>query len=179
MKTLHFLLVVGIFTGCLSGCGDASDQELQQWLKTERAAPKPPAKPLQAPLPFTPLVYGVAQQQDPFGKAAFDRYLATNVPSANPTLVAPELARRKQALEAFALESIALVGTLSKAGKRVALVRAEGTLHQVAVGNYLGKNFGKITKVDDSGLVLREIAQDATGEWVVRIASLKMQETSK
>jgi len=130
-------------------------------------------------LPFTPLVYGVAQQQDPFGKAAFDRYLATNVPSANPTLVAPELARRKQALEAFALESIALVGTLSKAGKRVALVRAEGTLHQVAVGNYLGKNFGKITKVDDSGLVLREITQDATGEWVVRIASLKMQETSK
>ena len=72
-----------------------------------------------------------------------------------------------------------MVGTLSKAGKRVALVRAEGTLHQVAVGNYLGKNFGKITKVDDSGLVLREIAQDVTGEWVVRITSLKMQETSK
>ena len=179
MKSPIFLLAMGIVTGCLSGCGDTGDEELQQWLKTERAAPRPPAKPLQAPLPFVPLVYGAAEQHDPFGKADFDRYLATNVPSANPTLVAPELARRRQVLEAFALESIALVGTLSKEGKRVVLVRAEGALYQVAVGNYMGKNFGKITKVDDSGLVLREIAQDATGEWVVRITRLKMQEASK
>ncbi len=179
MKLPLFLLGLGIVTGCVSGCGDTSDQELQQWLKTERAAPRPPAKPLQAPVSFMPLVYGAAEQQDPFGKATFDRFLTTNVPSANPTLVAPELARRRQALEAFALESIALVGTLSKEGKRVVLVRAEGALYQVAVGSYLGKNFGKITKVDDSGLVLREIAQDATGEWVVRITSVKMQETSK
>jgi len=179
MTSPPFLLAMGIAAGCLSGCGDTGDQELQQWLKTERAAPRPPAKPLQAAFPFTPLVYEATEQQDPFGKPAFDRYLTTNVPSANPTLVAPELARRRQALEAFALESIALVGTLSKEGKRVVLVRAEGVLYQVTVGNYMGKNFGKITKVSDSGLVLREIAQDATGEWVLRITSLKMQEASK
>ncbi|MEI7514830.1 MAG: pilus assembly protein PilP [Betaproteobacteria bacterium] len=179
MKTAALWLAAWIAAACLSGCGDSTDQELQQWLKAERAAPRSPAKPLRAPVPFVPMVYDASDQPDPFGKAAFDRYLTTNVPSANPTLVAPELARRRQPLEAFALESIALVGTLAKEGKRVALVRAEGALYQVAVGNYLGKNFGKITKVDDSGVVLREIAQDATGEWVVRVTSLKMQEGSK
>ncbi|NBU77294.1 MAG: hypothetical protein EBS30_19095, partial [Planctomycetes bacterium] len=101
MTSPPFLLAMGIAAGCLSGCGDTGDQELQQWLKTERAAPRPPAKPLQAAFPFTPLVYEATEQQDPFGKPAFDRYLTTNVPSANPTLVAPELARRRQALEAF------------------------------------------------------------------------------
>jgi type IV pilus assembly protein PilP len=51
-------------------------------------------------------------------------------------------------------------------------------LYQVKVGNYLGQNFGKVTKVTETEVSLREIVQDAAGEWIERQASLQLQEGS-
>ena len=72
-----------------------------------------------------------------------------------------------------------MVGSLNKAGQLVALVRVDNLLYQVRVGNYLGQNYGRITKVTESDLTLREIVQDAAGEWIERPATLKLQEVSK
>jgi type IV pilus assembly protein PilP len=72
-----------------------------------------------------------------------------------------------------------MVGSLVKQGSPVALVRVDNLLYQVRPGNYLGQNFGKIIKVGESELALREIVQDAAGEWIERMATLQLQERSK
>jgi type IV pilus assembly protein PilP len=66
-----------------------------------------------------------------------------------------------------------------KQGTPVALLKVDNLLYQVRPGNYLGQNFGKIMKVDETGVVLREIVQDAAGEWIERTATLQLQERSK
>ena len=52
-------------------------------------------------------------------------------------------------------------------------------LYQVRVGNYLGQNYGRITRISETELGLREIVQDAAGEWIERPATLELQERSK
>ena len=93
--------------------------------------------------------------------------------------MAPELARRKQALEAFPLDAMTLVGSLVQAGKPVALVRVNNLLYQVRTGDYLGQNFGRVTNINETEVALREIVQDAVGEWIERTAALQLQERSK
>jgi type IV pilus assembly protein PilP len=97
----------------------------------------------------------------------------------NGALVAPELARRKEPLESFPLDSMSLVGNLTKAGQPVALVKVDNLLYQVKSGNYLGQNYGKVTKITETQVVLREIVQDAAGEWIERAATLELQERAK
>src|SRR6202008_810544 len=81
--------------------------------------------------------------------------------SANASLVAPELARRKEPLEAYPLDAMKMVGSLIKEGQPVALLKVDNLLYQVKPGNYLGQNYGKIVKVSETEVTLREIVQDA------------------
>jgi type IV pilus assembly protein PilP len=72
-----------------------------------------------------------------------------------------------------------MVGSLVKQGQPVALVKVDNLLYQVRPGNYLGQNYGRITKVGEAEVTLREIVQDAAGEWIERTATLQLQERSK
>jgi type IV pilus assembly protein PilP len=49
----------------------------------------------------------------------------------------------------------------------------------VKLGNYLGSNFGRVTQISETEVRLREIVQDAVGEWIERVATLQLQEKSK
>jgi type IV pilus assembly protein PilP len=94
-------------------------------------------------------------------------------------LVAPHLNRRKEPLEAFPLDAMTMVGSLDRSGQKVALVRVDNLLHQVRAGNYLGQNYGQVIKIDENEVVLREIVQDAAGEWIERNTVLQLQEKAK
>ena len=72
-----------------------------------------------------------------------------------------------------------MVGSLDRAGSRVALVKVDNLLYQVRPGAYLGQNFGKVTKISENEVTLREIVQDAAGEWIERVATLQLQENTK
>ena len=52
-------------------------------------------------------------------------------------------------------------------------------LYQVKVGDYLGQNYGRITKITETEVALREIVQDAAGEWIERTGSLQLQENAR
>jgi type IV pilus assembly protein PilP len=58
-------------------------------------------------------------------------------------------------------------------------VKVDKLLYQVRVGSYLGPNYGKVVKLTETELLLREIVQDAAGEWIERQASLQLQEGTK
>ena len=74
---------------------------------------------------------------------------------------------------------MAMVGSLNKVGKPTALLKVDQLLYQVQVGNYLGQNYGRITAITETAIQLREIVQDATGDWIERTASLELQEGAK
>jgi type IV pilus assembly protein PilP len=40
----------------------------------------------------------------------------------------------------------------------------------------MGQNFGVITSISGDGITLKEIVQDADGEWVERTSTLQLQE---
>jgi type IV pilus assembly protein PilP len=165
----------------LAGCSSSGQEELQQWMTEQRNQTKPQIQPIPEPKKFTPQAYTQEAATDPFSNLKLTEALKrdSSQVSANAALVAPELARRKEPLESFPLDAMSMVGSLIKQGQPVALVKVDNLLYQVRVGNYLGQNYGRITKVGETEVSLREIVQDAGGEWIERTAKLQLQEGSK
>lgn len=165
----------------LAGCGSSNHEEIQQWMADQKAQTRPRVEPIPEPKKFTPQAYTQANAFDPFSNQKLTQALKRESAqsTASAALVAPELARRKEPLESFPLDSMSMVGSLAKSGQPVALVKVDNLLYQVRPGNYLGQNYGKILKVGETEVVLREIVQDAAGEWVERTATLQLQERSK
>lgn len=172
--------VVGVLFG-MSGCGSSGQEELQEWMTQQRNATKPRVAPLPEPTKFSPQPYGQEGSIEPFSNQKLTQALKreSNQSTANAALIAPELSRRKEPLEAYPLDAVVMVGSLIKVGQPVALVRVDNLVYQARVGNYLGQNYGRITKVTETNLALREIVQDAAGEWIERTATLQLLEGSK
>lgn len=180
MKRLSFFSVLGVLS-VLAGCGASGEDDIRQWMVEERNQTRPKVAPIPAPKQFKPEVYTNATAIEPFSNQKLTQALKRDASqvAANGALVAPELARRKEPLEAFPLDTMNLVGSIVKAGQPVALVKVDNLLYQVKLGNYLGHNYGRVTKISESEVTLREIVQDAGGEWIERIATLQLQERSK
>ena len=85
----------------------------------------------------------------------------------------------KEPLEAFPLESIQMLGTITQNRETFALVKAGPNLYRVHKGNYMGQNFGVITGIDEAQIKLKELVQDGTGEWVERASALQLVEAGK
>jgi type IV pilus assembly protein PilP len=175
------LLWVLIPACVLAGCADSSQEELQQWANEQRNQTKPRVTPIPEPKKFSPQAYIQDAAGEPFGSQRLTQALRQQSTSAtsNAALVAPELNRRKEPLESVPLDGISMVGSLNKSGQLVALIKVDNLLYQVRPGNYLGQNYGRITKVSETEVTLREIVQDAAGEWIERAAALQLQERSK
>lgn len=77
------------------------------------------------------------------------------------------------------MDTMAMVGSLTKAGKPTALLKVDNLLYQVQVGDYLGQNYGRVVKITESAIQLREIVQDSTGDWTEKMTSLDLQEGAK
>lgn len=178
MKHFIPLMMVALV---LTGCSASKEEEVRQWMVSERNQTKPKVEPIPAPKQFVPQPYEVAAATEPFSNVKLTQALKQDAAQAsvNGALIAPELKRRKEPLESFPLDTMALVGSILKAGQPIALVNVDKLLYQVKVGNYLGQNYGKVTKINETEVTIREIVQDGVGEWVERIATLQLQEKSK
>jgi type IV pilus assembly protein PilP len=179
MSLIKLFVLDGVLT--LAGCGSSSEDELRQWMAEQKSQTRPRIAPISEPKNFRPESYTQVTAIEPFSNQKLTQALkreATQA-AANGALIAPELARRKEALESFPLDTMVLVGSLVKAGQPVALVKVDNLLYQVRPGNHLGQNYGRVTKIAETEVTLREIVQDAVGEWIERTATLQLQERSK
>jgi type IV pilus assembly protein PilP len=164
------LAVAGLIAGC-----EAENQELQTWMDQQRREVRPQVLPLAAPKKFDPVPYANAQQIDPFSTQKLS--VAIKQESRQPnSLLAAEMNRRKEPLEAFSLDMMAMVGSVNKAGVPFALLKVDNLLYRVKPGDYVGQNYGRVTRITETEVGLREIVQDAAGEWIERSASLQLQE---
>lgn len=180
MRVLLLTLVV-LNSGLLTGCGASKEDDVRQWMAEERNRTQPKVAPISAPKQFKPEPYSNATTLEPFSNQKLTQALKrdSSQATANAALIAPELARRKEPLEAFPLDTMALVGSIIKSGQHVALLKVDNLLYQVRVGGYLGQNYGKVTKITETEITLREVVQDAVGEWIERVATIQLQEGTK
>lgn len=172
-----------VLAACLSlvACTSSEHEELQTWMAQERANAKPRVKPLEEPKLFTPQAYLGSEGMDPFNPLKLMQVLRRESvqSNANTSLMAAELNRRKEPLEAEPLDAMTMVGSLDKKGVPTALIRVGTLLYQVRAGNYLGQNYGKITRITETSIQLREIVQDGSGDWIERNSTLELQEGRK
>ena len=182
-RALILFVCLGFGVVALTGCGSSDRQELQQWMLEQRSNTRPRVEPIPEPTKFSPEAYksDIAASVEPFSNVKLTQALKTdsNQITSNAALIAPELNRRKEPLESTPLDAVVMVGGMVKLGKPVTLVRVDNLIYQVRIGNYLGQNYGRITKMTETSLTLREIVQDSTGEWIERPATLQLIEGTK
>ena len=172
----NICLIVGV-ASVLSACSD-SGVELQQWMQETKQQTKINIPKLSEPKKFIPFLYENKQLLDPYSPNKLAIALAKARGSSN-SLLKPDMDRRREPLESYPLDTLKMVGTLEKPGVVYALLQSDKTLFQAKVGNYVGQNFGVITKISETSVDVKEIVQDASGDWVERPAKLELQESKK
>jgi type IV pilus assembly protein PilP len=120
--------------------------------------------------PYESVPYDVGNLVDPFKPS---RVIPEKTKGGGG--VQPDFDRPREPLEAYTLESLKYVGVMTQKKVSYAIVRAGGALYQVRTGNYLGQNFGVITKISESEVVLKELVQDGSGDWIERESALFLQ----
>ena len=161
----------------LAGCAGDQD-ELTQWMEQQKREVKPNVEPLSPPKKFIPQPYAALGAVEPFSTQKLTVALKQEARQPN-SLLAAEINRRKEPLEAYPVDSMTMVGSVMRNGQQFALLRVDNLLYQVKTGDYLGQNYGKITKISETDVSYREIVQDAAGEWIERSSALQLQEKAR
>jgi len=160
----------------LTGCGDSDVREVRTWMDETRAQTRPMVKPLPAPKEFVPYAYNQQGAPDPFNA---DKMAGPGTMTAEANKLQPDLNRPREALENYPLDTMRMVGMMQKGGVSFALVQIERSVYRVRTGQRLGQNLGQVTRVTPVAVEIREMVQDAGGDWVERISKLELQESKE
>ena len=163
----------------LAGCADSRQSEVRKELEAMSKDLRGRVEPLPQVKSYEPVPYKGESMLDPFVPGRIVVVQPTAGGGGGGGGVQPDLNRPKEPLEAFPLDAIQMVGTLTQNQETFALVRAGPNLFRVKRGNYMGQNFGVITVIDESQVSLKEVVQDSGGDWVERSSQLQMQEARR
>jgi type IV pilus assembly protein PilP len=153
----------------LSGCGGGGMDDLRTFVAETGKDMQGKIEPLPEVKVYEPFTYNAFDLPDPFKP----RKLSIGGGGG----MQPDLTRPKEPLEAFSLETLKMVGVLSKEGVINAVIKTpENAIYHVKKGNYVGQNFGLVTQIGDGEVTLREIVQDSAGDWSERTSTLNLQE---
>jgi type IV pilus assembly protein PilP len=157
----------------LSGCSSDEFTDLDEFMAEKLARPGGVIPPIPAFKAYKSFSYSATTLRSPFDRPIEIREI-TQLQSVST--VQPDEDRPKEFLEQFTFDSLTMVGTLSRAGVDWGLVRdPDGGVHRVRVGNYLGRNHGKIVEMTDSYVAVIEIVSDGNEGWVERPRTIKLQ----
>jgi len=161
----------------LNGCIERDKSDLESYAQQILARKGTRIDELPPVEPYEVYTYASAEGDDPF--EAF--YKETKVPTAkqtgNGSGLKPNFDRNPEELEGHALDSLRMMGTLELDSEVWGIVRGpDGTIHRVKVGNYIGRNHGKIVDISEESIDLNEIVEDGQGGFQERSAALALAE---
>ncbi len=169
------LLSIGLVFLMLAACGGSADhQDLRDYVEETKRAPVGQLDPLPPFTPYKSFAYGANTLRSPFDPPVEQEIeLLTGRKSG----VKPDFDREKEYLEGFNLGALTMVGTLKRGEVLWVLIDdGAGGIHRVTVGNYVGKNHGKILAARAHQLELIEIVADGADGWVERPKVLQLVE---
>ncbi len=174
MKRSYLFLVIALAS--LSGCGGSGGfSDLQAYMDEVRDRPKGSIEPLPKFKPYESFTYSAAALRSPFQPPVKIDLVSRQKGSQD---VKPDETRVRQFLEGFNIEIFEMVGTLGNEQSVFALVSGAGGVHRVKVGDYLGRNHGRITAIDEAKVDVIEIVPDGDGGWLERPRSIAIKERS-
>lgn len=161
-------LALGLAVLLLAACGqDRSD--LKQFVAEVRARPSAPIEPIPEIQSYTPYTYHARDRREPFTATVDTRETVARSTSD----LRPDIDRPLDPLEAFPLDALRMVGTITAGGARYALIQApDGVIYRVTRNAHLGQNYGEIVAVSNTGVEIVEIVPDGIGGYMKRSASI-------
>ena len=167
---IALLTLVGLM---LTGCTGDEFSDLDEFMDDKRSRPGGVIAPVPAFKAYKAFTYSATSLRSPFDRPIEIREIAQLQAVSS---VKPDETRPKEFLEQFTFDSLVMVGTLSRGGVDWSLIRdPEGGVHRVKVGNYLGRNHGKIVEMTGTYLAVIEIVSDGSDGWVERPRTIKLQ----
>ncbi|MGV6858025.1 MAG: pilus assembly protein PilP [bacterium] len=167
-STYIILMLAALLTISLSGC--ESKDDLQSYIEgvKKRTPVDPPPIPEMAA--YTPYTYP-GHTRDPFDAKIVAPKTQTRQVNVGNASIDPN--RVKEYLENYPLDTLNMVGTLRQGDILWALIQtADGTVQRVKKGNYLGKNYGKVTEVTPTRVNLIEVVPDGFGGFMENPTSI-------
>lgn len=163
---LAMFALVGCGRSVERGPGDVSD--LQEWTANVRSRPAPALPPLPVMREFENYEYASHDLRDPFSDA-----FRTDGGSG----LSPDADRRKQPLEEFPLDSLKMVGSMSRPGGALfgLVMTTQNVTHRVSVGDYMGQSDGRVVSLSADRIELVELVPDGAGGWLERPAALALE----
>ena len=158
----------------LGGCeGPRSYDDLSEFMAEVRAKPKGTIEPLPQFRPYEAFAYSASGKRSPFDKpirvdASRNQKIDDNI--------RPDPDRVKQYLEGFSFDTFSMVGTLSDDNGFYALLSMGGNVYRVQVGDYMGRNHGRIIGITETEIQIVEIVKSGTVGWVERPRTLALRE---
>ncbi len=167
------LLLVALL---LSGCGAGGDLgDLRDYIEETKRRPGQQIEPLPVFRPLPPFSYSAMTLRSPFERPVEELASVKGGKS-----VEPDLSRPKEYLENFSITNMIMVGTVEQNGSLWALIDtgpgSQRSVEPVTVGNYMGRNHGKIISASPTQIEVMEIVSDGDDGWVERPRIIKLQE---
>ena len=164
--------------GCVSG--DISD--LDEYAQEVLLRPGGRIEPIPEIKPYEAYAYqsGALNARDPF-RLFFQKdedALVEEQDSGLTKEMEDEIKHRnKEELEQFELDSLRMVGTMENEDYQWGIILdPDGAVHRIRVGNYMGRNTGKILNVFEDRIEVREIIRNSQGRWEERQAAIALVE---
>jgi len=170
---INFVIVLAL----MSGCSNDDYSDLNHYISEVKLRPKGPIETLPEIKVIEPFIFKPEGLRDPFKPLELPEQPEGGIDSLKTNGIKPDLTRRKEELEAFPLDGLKMVGTVVMKSSLWSLIKAsDGSIHRVQVGNYMGKNHGKIIRIVTDKIELMEIVPDKPGTWREQQTSLALTE---
>jgi len=170
-KSTKLCLIAMLSVGLLA-CGEENISDLDAYVQKVKLRKKSRVPALPEVKSYATFTYNQANLRNPFQPQRSTRKARAR--SSGPT---PDLKRSREALEQYPLDTLHMVGSLEQSGARWALIKTQdGTIFRVKRGSYMGQDNGRITKVTDTRVELKEIVPDGLGGWIKRKSTLGVNE---
>jgi type IV pilus assembly protein PilP len=155
------LLIGALACVALVACSGEEHSDLRQFVRDSDNMPRGRIPPLPEVKPYEPFEYAAFELVDPFVPRKIEPQR-----SAKPDPRLPDPNRRKGPLEAFPLENLKMVGSLSQKKEYYALIKTpDNNLYRVRTGDFMGQNFGRVIDITESSVKLKELIQDSGNDW--------------
>ncbi len=184
MKNYKLLRLFIVVTGVvfMGGCVSPDISDLEQYIQEMLARPGGRIEPLPEIRPYEAYSYQCAEMDcvDPF--QLFYEQRPPQQEEVVDTGLTREMEmeiknRNREELEEYELDSLRMVGTMEDQAEHWGIVvDPDGIVHRVSVGNYMGRNIGKIVNIFEDRIELREIVRNNQGRWEERQAALALIE---
>ena len=162
----HYILTLPMVALLTTSCSKDVD-DLYDYIENTKLSSVGSVRPIPQFKPYQSFAYSATDLRDPF-----ESNVDTN-PSITKNSLQPETDRPKQLLESFPLDALSMVGTIEQMDNAWGLIKdPKNVVHKVKLGNYMGKNEGRIIKITETMIYLVEIVSDGIGSYIERDASI-------